>query len=454
MRLLKPKIISFEWFPFLTRGILFSRISWSIQIRWLAVSGYFLATLISRYLLHLDIPYEKIWMALGVLTLINLIYYAVMKWIKEFTFTRELIFLQTHIFIDLLFLTLILHYSGGLENPIFLFYVFHVVISSIIFPRMIPVIVATFVVILLSVLVYLEYNGIIPHYCISDIGVHENKLLIYLTLVVFTITVYVTTYICTTFMRIYRDIKRQIDSQNRKLTEMDKHKTQFFLFSSHELKSPIIAIKTSIDGVIQSFADQIDARGLHVLQRASLRAQQMLNIIKELIDLSQNRIELVAAKLENIDILGVLKDVIEQERVHAESKHQKVIVNLPAGPVYLRGDEEDFRKVFGNLINNAIHYTNEKRKIEINARYDNHNLWINFIDDGIGIPEKDISKIFDEFYRSGNAKRLITLGTGLGLSLVKQIIKNYQGEVAVKSEIEKGTTFSIHLPLDNQGEKR
>jgi signal transduction histidine kinase len=423
-------------------------------MRWLAVSGYFLATLISRYLLHIDVPYEKIWTALCVLTLINLIYYAVMKWIKEFTFTGELIFLQTHIFIDLLFLTLILHYSGGIENPVFLFYVFHVVISSIIFPGMIPVIVATFVVILLSTLVYLEYSGIITHYCIIDISVHKNKLLIYLTMFVFTITVYVTTYICTTFMRIYRDIKRQIDSQNLMLTEMDKHKTQFFLFSSHELKSPIIAIKSSIDGVIQSFADQIDARGLNVLQRASLRAQQMLNIIKELIDLSQNRIELVAAKQANIDVLGVLKDVIEQEHVHAESKYQKVIVNLPAGPVYLRGDEDDFRKLFSNLFNNAIRYTNEKGKIEINARSDKHNLWIIFIDNGIGIPEKDITNIFVEFYRSENAKRLIELGTGLGLSLVKQIIKNYHGEIAVKSEIEKGTTFSIHLPLNYQWEKR
>ena len=103
MKVLNPKIFFFEWFPFLTKGILFSRISWSIRMRWLAVSGYFLATLVSHYLLHLDIPYEKVWTALLVLALINLIYYAVMKWIKEFTFTRELIFLQTHIFIDTLY---------------------------------------------------------------------------------------------------------------------------------------------------------------------------------------------------------------------------------------------------------------------------------------------------------------------------------------------------------------
>ena len=82
--------------------------------------------------------------------------------------------------------------------------------------------------------VYLEYNAIIPHYCIFETGVHENLTLIFLTLIIFTITVYVTMYICTTFMRLFRDIKRQIDEKNHKLTEMDKQKSQFFLFSSPE----------------------------------------------------------------------------------------------------------------------------------------------------------------------------------------------------------------------------
>ena len=155
MKVAKPNILSFEWFPFLTKGILHSRISWSIRLRWLAVSGYFLATLVAQFVLELNIPYETIWALLGVLALINLVDYAILKLVKEFTFSGELIFLQIHILFDLVFLAVILHFSGGIENPVFLFFVFHVVISSIIFPGMIPGFVATFVVILLSVLVYL-----------------------------------------------------------------------------------------------------------------------------------------------------------------------------------------------------------------------------------------------------------------------------------------------------------
>jgi len=447
MNVLKSQLFSFEWFPFLTKVILFSRISWSIRLRWLAVSGYFVATLISSYTLDLKLPYDIIWVLLGTLLLINLIYYVVLKLVKEFTFTGELLFLQTHIIIDLLFLSLLLHYSGGIENPVFLFYVFHVVMSSIIFPGMIPAFVATFVVLLLSLLVYLEYNGIIPHYCIFETGVHENKTLIYLTLIIFTITVYVIMYICTTFMRSFRDIKRQMDDKNRKLTEVDKQKTQFFLFSSHELKSPIVAIKSSIDGVLQNYKDQLDSRGLNILQRASFRAQQMLNIITEMIYLSKNRTDLVATEKDKLDVMAILKEVIEQEHSHAESKYQKIIVDIPVGSFYIKGEKEDFCKVFGNLLSNAIHYTNEKGRIEINAHADGQNLLIDFVDNGIGIPEEDLNKVFDEFYRSENAKRLIAFGTGLGLSLVQQIIRNYQGEITVKSEVGSGTTYSIHLPL-------
>lgn len=447
MNVLKSQLFSFEWFPFLTKVILFSRISWSIRLRWLAVSGYFVATLISSYTLDLKLPYDIIWVLLGTLLLINLIYYVVLKLVKEFTFTGELLFLQTHIIIDLLFLSLLLHYSGGIENPVFLFYVFHVVMSSIIFPGMIPAFVATFVVLLLSLLVYLEYNGIIPHYCIFETGVHENKTLIYLTLIIFTITVYVIMYICTTFMRSFRDIKRQMDDKNRKLTEVDKQKTQFFLFSSHELKSPIVAIKSSIDGVLQNYKDQLDSRGLNILQRASFRAQQMLNIITEMIYLSKNRTDLVATEKDKLDVMAILKEVIEQEHSHAESKYQKIIVDIPVGSFYIKGEKEDFCKVFGNLLSNAIHYTNEKGRIEINAHADGQNLLIDFVDNGIGIPEEDLNKVFDEFYRAENAKRLIAFGTGLGLSLVQQIIRNYQGEITVKSEVGSGTTFSIHLPL-------
>ncbi|MEJ2545219.1 MAG: hypothetical protein P8Y99_14220, partial [Calditrichaceae bacterium] len=251
---------SLDRFPFLNTIILKSRLAWSIRLRWLAVASYFLATIGVEAFFEISLPYKQIWIVLFSLAFLNLIYQIVSWIVKEFSFTVEIIALHIQIVIDLVCLTLLIHYSGGIENPIYLFYIFHIVISSILFSRYSPFMIATLVVFLFSSLVYLEYNEIITHYCLYDISIHNNQLAVILILIVFIITVYVTEYICTTFMRIYRDSKRIIDKQNEQLIEADKDKTRFFQFASHELKAPVIAIKSTLDGITKSFADSLEPK--------------------------------------------------------------------------------------------------------------------------------------------------------------------------------------------------
>jgi len=334
-----------------------------------------------------------------------------------------------------------------MENPIFLFYLFHVVLSSIIFPGMIPLFFATFVVFLFGALVYLEYNGIIPHYGIFNTGIHENKLAIYLTLIVFSITVYVAAYICTTFMQLYRDIKRQIDEQNRTLIELDKQKNQFFMTTSHEMKSPIIAIKTSIDGVVKNFVNEMDPRALDLLRRASARSEQMLNILKELLDLSRNRLTVAKKEHDTIDLIKLLNEVIQEDIAHAESREMQIDLNIPDIEVIIKADPGDFKKIFSNLFGNALRYTPDGGKISVKAKMITGNLNLSFKDTGIGIAREDLPKIFNEFHRAENAKKMVAYGTGLGLSLVHQLVQNYGGSLDVASELNKGTTFKIILPI-------
>ena len=443
--------LSFEWFPFLTSVILHSRIIWSIRLRWLAIFCYFTATWVAKFQLDLDFPYEEIWWLLGVLGIINIIFYAVYKLARDLTFSGELIILQIHIFCDLIFLMPILHYSGGFENPVYIFYVFHVVMSSIIFPGLIPLFIATLVVILFGSLIYLEYNGIIPHYCVFNTAIHENKTLIYLIFFVFVITVYVSMYICTSFMQIYRNIKRQIDEQNRKLVEIDRQKSQFFRLTSHELKSPIIAIKTAIDGVVKRFSGQIDKRGINLLQRASSRAEQMLNILRELLDLSRNRLAVLKTEGNDFDVVGLLRQTLQEEYDSAEAKGLKMEIDLLPREVMLRGEMNDFKKVFTNIFGNAVHYTPKGGIITVRAKTDKDLLVIYFEDTGIGIDQVDQKKIFEEFFRAENARKMVNFGTGLGLSLSKQIIENHGGKIAVWSELERGSTFVITLPVKTGG---
>jgi len=443
----KINLFSFEWFPFLTSVILHQRIAWSIRLRFIAVLGFLLATFVARYFLNIVVPYETLWYLLGILTLINLIYIGVYLGLKNLTFQGELMVLHFHMLIDLIFLTMILHYSGGMENPVYLFYVFHVVLASIVFPGLIPLVFATFVVVLFGALIYLEYNRLIEHYSIFGSAIYRNEIAAYVVMTVFTATVYVTAYICTTFMQIYRNIKRQIDAQNQQLIELDKQKTQFFRFTSHELKSPIVAVKTSLDGFIKNFGSQVDPRGLNLVERASLRAGQMLDIIRELLELSRDRSLIESGGQDEIDLNQLLSEVIQQERPQAEEKNIQIAADLVGQLLLIQGDSNDFKKIFLNLLSNAINYTPDGGTIRISAYREDSFITIQFRDSGIGIAEQDLPKIFNEFYRAENAKKMAQLGTGLGLTLVKLKVENYQGKIEVQSKLNQGTTFIIKFPV-------
>ena len=441
------KKISIENFPFLNLSILSTRLSWSITLRWLIVAGFFLATLIADHLLTLAFPYEKIWAVLAALALTNALYLVIFKLYKHFSFQSEIRFLQIHIFIDLIFLTFLIHYAGGIENPIYLFYAFHVVLSSILFPGWRPIFVTTLVVILFSSLVYLEYTGIIYHYCIFKSDLHSDLYFVLIVLTVFTITVYVTMYICMSFMYIYRNIKRQMDIQNLQLVQADTKKTKFFRFTSHELKSPVVAIKSSIDSILKNYSGQLDVTVEDLLQRSSARAAQMLQIIRELLELSRNRVQLAEKEKPQIDINILISEIIEQERVRAEEKSIRVRENLSQVPLRLYMDPADFKEIFVNLFINAINYTRQGGTVTVTSGLTAGRVVFSIEDTGIGIAESELEKIFDEFFRSENAKKEIQFGTGLGLSLVKQIVENYKGDMQVTSQLDQGTCFKIEMPV-------
>ncbi len=437
-----------EYFPFLDVGILQDRLGWSVRLRWLAIGGYFLATLTARFFFDFNIPYHKIWFTLLILLLINLIYFIVQLSVRKFSFVAELSLLSIHIIVDLFFLSLLLHFSGGIENPIYFFYLFHVVLSSIVFPKRLPYLFSTLVVGLFFLLIYSEYTGFLPHYSLFNTNLYVNKTAIELTLAIFAITVYVTTYICLTFMQIYRQSKRVIDEQNRKLRSVTEQKLNFFRFASHELKSPIVAIKTSIDTVLASFGNKMDPVALNLLKRSSARAEQMLTIIKDLLELSKSREFIDVSKVESILPGRILEEVVTQEGVLAKAKKIKIEFENNLNAVSLKMVKSDLEKVLRNLINNAVRYTPEGGKIRINAKRSNDKIIITIQDTGIGIPKEDLAKIFDEFYRSKNAREFVNFGSGLGLSLVKQIVESYQGTIEVQSELNKGTTFILSFPIN------
>jgi len=226
-------------------------------------------------------------------------------------------------------------------------------------------------------------------------------------------------------MYIFRNVKRQIDSQHQQLVESDIQKTKFYRFTSHELKSPIVAIKSSIDGVLKNYSGQLlDGRAADLLERASARSVQMLEIIRELLELSKSRSGLTEKKGELVDLNKLILEIIEQYKVQADEKFIRINTNLSEKPSYIHGHLSNFNDCLLNLIMNAVRYTRETGLITITTENLRSEIQITVLDTGIGIAAVDLPNIFDEFYRSENAKKEVKIGTGLGLSIVKQIVDN------------------------------
>ena len=435
-----------ERFPFLNTDILLARIQWSIRLRWLAIFGYLLATAGAFYFTEINLHYKALWYLLGGLGAVNILYSVVQKLWKDYAFRTELRMLHIHIVLDLLFLVVILHFSGGIENPAFLFFIFHAVLSSILFSRFSAFLYSFFIVFLFTTLVLLESIHFIPHYLLFDQHIYHNPEYVLLTSLVFVITIFSTTYICTGFMKIYRNSKRIIDRQNRRLIDADKQKTTFFQFASHELKSPVIAVKSTLDVILKGYSGAIDEKVLKLLRNAGRRTDQMLDMLTELLELTHIRNKSTNEQFEQINLHNLINEIVKQEAITAEEKKITFEVNLKAESPSIKANSGDLEKVFVNLIGNAIRYGKENGWIKINSFNKDNSLCIEIADNGIGIAAEDLENIFQEFYRSQNAKKIVYFGTGLGLSLVKQLIEKYNGSIRAASEEGKGTTFSAVFP--------
>ncbi len=435
-----------ERFPFLNTDILLARIHWSIRLRWLAIFGYLLATAGAFYFTDINLHYKALWYLLGSLSVVNILYYVVLKLWKDYALRTELRLLHVHIVLDLLFLVVILHFSGGIENPAFLFFIFHAVLSSILFSRFSAFLYSFFIVFLFSTLVLLESFHLIPHYLLFDPHIYHNNMYVLLTNLVFIITIFSTTYICTGFMKIYRNSKRIIDRQNRRLIEADKQKTTFFQFASHELKSPVIAVKSTLDVVLKGYSGSIDERAVALLSKAGKRSEQMLNMISELLELTHIRSKNQAKPLQRVNMHTLIAELVKGEAITASQKNISFELNLQASNPYVEAEEGDMEKVLGNLIGNALRYGKERGWVRIHSSNKEKALCLEVQDNGIGIAEEDRENIFQEFYRSQNAKKVVYFGTGLGLSLVKQLVEKYNGSIHVESKEEKGSSFSLRFP--------
>jgi two-component system phosphate regulon sensor histidine kinase PhoR len=224
---------------------------------------------------------------------------------------------------------------------------------------------------------------------------------------------------------------------------VDAVRRDFVANASHELKTPVASIRALAETIVA--ASQHDApavpRFAEKIERESVR---LARIVADLLDLS--RLEGVASDRASVH----LDQVVTQEASRFEEQVREAGIALRVevpGPVPVEGSDRDLALLVRNLVENAVQYTKPGGSVVVSARPEGNRAVLEVRDTGIGIPARDRRRIFERFYRVDRARSRETGGTGLGLSIVKHVAENMGGTVSVESELGRGSTFTVRLPL-------
>ncbi len=229
------------------------------------------------------------------------------------------------------------------------------------------------------------------------------------------------------------------------LRRLENVRRDFVANVSHELRTPVSTIKgyaeTLLDGALQ---DKKHAR--EFVEIIHTDADRLAKLVNDILDLSEIESGKMSLSFHACSLKDAAERVIASIRIKANEKSVQVKNEIPANLPKIKADETALAQILFNLVENAIKYNRQDGTVVISARNDTSSVIVDVADTGIGIPEEDIPRIFERFYRVDKAHSRQLGGTGLGLAIVKHLVHAHNGDLAVKSELDKGSVFSFSLP--------
>ncbi len=466
------------------------RTAWFIKLRWLAAGGVVCAAGIARILGLSDLQVGRILAVAASLLVYNALLYFVAahlrakpverSWGSANSFARLLVprtflgfgdegrlaraaffaFAQTTV--DFLFLAVLLHLSGGVGSPFSVFFVFHVVIASVMLSRRGTYFQTTVGFLLFASVVLGEYFGLLNHHPLQGLwpaDAYRSLSVVVTGLTVLGATLYLASYLCSTVAVDLRErvrtnvlLSQQIAEEKRKLEaayetlrESERTKSQYMRKVAHELRGPLGTIETALKVVLQGMAGTLDGPSRDLIGRAQRRAGELAAVTHDLLLLARAREAGLGAERVPVALDGLLAEVIEDLRQSAQCKNVTLSADACCGGGVL-GDPVAIRQLVANLVENGVRYTEPGGSVTARLRPRGGSVVLEVEDTGIGIAEEDLPRIFDEFYRGANAREFAAEGTGLGLAICKVIAERHGGTITVESRAGHGTCFAVTLP--------
>jgi two-component system phosphate regulon sensor histidine kinase PhoR len=230
------------------------------------------------------------------------------------------------------------------------------------------------------------------------------------------------------------------------LRRLENLRREFVSNVSHELKTPLASIQAYTETLLDGAIDDQE-HNVRFLKRISEQADRLHNLILDLLRLARIEAGTDVFEIQQLSARKIITQACDDHVAVARSKGVTLTMEPPGERMRLRVDPDGMRTILDNLLDNAINYTPEGGRICVRWQRDNDKAVIEVRDTGIGIPPQHLSRVFERFHRVDRARSRERGGTGLGLAIVKHLVQVFEGHVEVESEVDRGSTFRITLPL-------
>jgi signal transduction histidine kinase len=441
-----------------------------VNMRWLVVLGIIGCTLFASRVFHIGFPTLPVYIICAVIASYNIVMFRRARNLQTeepgLIVNKAQAQSNIQILFDLIALTALLHYTGGIENPFVFFYLVHTIAASVSLPQRRAYALAALAVLAITLLVLLEYYSVIPHVnlrgFVPDTQYKETSYVVAVLVALATLN-YFCTYVITAVSGELRRRQRQLvglkdqllekrtlelEHASSEVVKLEQERRSFVRFLgvvAHDLQSPLVATQSFLSYILDGFTGRITDGQKDLLERAVRRIDGLLTLITDLLDIPRIEAGEITREMRDIPFNDVIKRSVEGFESVAQQKGLTLKVEMaPSSPV-VYGANRRLQQVVTNLVSNAINYTNEGMVLV--RVYDNKNdVGVGVTDTGIGILPEDLPRLFNDFFRGSNVG---SKGTGLGLSISKRIVEAHGGKIWAESpdpETQKGSRFTFTIP--------
>jgi two-component system sensor histidine kinase ResE len=242
-----------------------------------------------------------------------------------------------------------------------------------------------------------------------------------------------------------REVVDKINARLDALASAEKQQTQFIADVSHELRTPLTVLRGSLEVALEEDRPAEEYR--EAIGNALLEVRHLTRISQNLLFLTRGESGRVTLSFANLELGRFAAETVRDLVPLAADRGITLTVSEPEKPVYVFADAGRLQQVLHNLLENSLRYTDPGGRIRVRVAAAPGEALLQVSDTGLGIPESDLPYVFERFFRSKSSRHAYPGGSGLGLSIVRWIVEAHKGRVSVESAVQKGSTFTVHLPV-------